>query len=113
MNMVPWPGRTRVATTVPAWGASSISALGAPLYVVSQIAGAPCANEAPAARAYGTGVERAYKTFAGAGPAVLAGDPAFTQAGTYNERLALTQSGAKFQPIRRKRFDAGVVRFKP
>lgn len=86
---------------------------GCTLYVVSRIAGAPCANDPPAARAYGTGVERAYKTFAGAGPAVLAADPAFIQAGAYNERLVLTLSGAESQPTRPRRFAAGIVRFKP
>jgi hypothetical protein len=37
----------------------------------------------------------------------------FIRAGTCNERLALMLSGATCQSIRRKRFGAGVVRFKP
>ena len=77
------------------------------------IAGAPCANDTPASRAYGTGVERAYRTVASAGAAPLAGDAVFIRAGTCNERLAFTQSGARFKSIRRKRSGAGVVRFKP
>jgi hypothetical protein len=95
------------------WGVTSISTFGAPLGLDGQIAGAACADDAPASRAYGTGVERAYRTLASASAAALAGDAVFIRAGTCNERLALTQSGAKFQPIRRKRFGAGVVRFKP
>jgi len=97
------------------WGVTSISisTFGAPLGLDGQIAGVAGADDAAASRAYGTGVERAYRTLASASAAALAGDAVFIRAGTCNERLALTQSGAKFQPIRRKRFGAGAVRFKP
>ena len=115
MNMVPCPGRTRVATTAPMleWGVTSISTL-VHRWASTVRSRAPRARTTPpASRAYGTGVERAYRTLASASAAALAGDAVFIRAGTCNERLALTQSGAKFQPIRRKRFDAGVARFKP